>query len=554
MPRLSDLPRLLVLAALVLSPLAAAPARAQAAGASPALLHAGRAYAPGIDVEAYTFRFTLSDASDTVDGEATVAVRFTADTVTVLPLDLVSRQTDGRGMTVASVLENGAEQTFTHRGDRLTVQIDRRPHTGDHRTFIVTYSGIPADGLIIGANRHGERTFFGDNWPNRARHWLPTVDHPSDKARVEWAVTAPDGYQVVANGRLAESSEAPGGRLTRYVSDHPLPTKVMVFGAAPFAVEHRGIVAGVPTESWAYAADHDIGFADLALGDRVLRVLSERIGPFPYEKLAHVQSTTRYGGMENAGSIFYDEGAINGNGTMEGLIAHETAHQWFGDAVSESDWPHIWLSEGFATYLAHVYNEAVYGRDRMAAGLQRDRARVAAFATANPTLPVLDSLTADPNDLLNANSYQKGSWVLHMLRHQVGDDVFFAGLRAYYTRFRDGNATTDDLQRTMEEVSGHDLAPFFDQWLRRGGIPVVQAAWRYSGGEVFLDVRQTGPGAPFRFPLDVAFVAADGTRQTETIEVTQAEETFTLPADAAPATVVLDPDTWLLAQIHMGDG
>ncbi len=407
----------------------------------------------GVDVEAYSFALTLSDATDRVEGQATLTVRLTSDTVTVVPLNLVAAQPDGRGMTVASVTEapgspsgaGGRALAFTHAGDRLAVRLSAPPRGslprtrsgGAVRTLVVTYAGTPADGLIIGANRHGDRTFFGDNWPNRARHWLPTVDHPSDKARVEWIVTAPDGYQVVANGRLVEESEvvrppgsppspaataprergAEGGfRVTRYVSEHPLPTKIMVFGAAPFAVEHRGIVAGVPVESWAYAPDRDSGFADLALGDRVMRVFVERLGEFPYEKLAHVQSTTRYGGMENAGAIFYDEGAVTGTGRMEGLIAHETAHQWFGNAVTETDWPHIWLSEGFATYLAHVYTEAVYGRDRMNAGLARDRDRILAFAAENPTLPVLDTLTVDPNDLLNANSYQKGSWILHMLR------------------------------------------------------------------------------------------------------------------------------------------
>jgi aminopeptidase N len=454
-------------------------------------------------------------------------------------------------MTVDVVREGDADLPFAHRGDRLLVRLGRPAHAGERRTFTVVYHGTPADGLIVGANRHGERTFFGDNWPNRARHWLPTVDHPSDKARVTWEITAADGYQVIANGRLVEETEVPAGRRTRYVSDHPLPTKVMVFGAAPFAVEHRGVVAGVPVESWAYAPDREAGFADLALGDRVLRVLAERLGPFPYEKLAHVQSTTRYGGMENAGAIFYDEGAVTGTGTMEGLIAHETAHQWFGDAVTETDWPHLWLSEGFATYLAHVYAEAAHGRDRMAAGLARDRARILAFAEANPALPVLDTLTADPNDLLNANSYQKGSWVLHMLRRRVGDAAFFDGLRTQYARYRDGNVTTDDFRRTMEEVAGQDLRGFFDQWLRRGGVPHVEATWRAGAGGVTLDVRQTHEGAPYAFPLDVALVAADGTRRTVTVEVSARGHTFTLPTDVAPAAVVLDPDTGLLARLTL---
>jgi aminopeptidase N len=264
-----------------------------------------------------------------------------------------------------------------------------------------------------------------------------------------------------------------------------------------------------------------------------------------------VQSTTRYGGMENAGAIFYDEGAITGTGRMEGLIAHETAHQWFGNAVTETDWPHIWLSEGFATYLAHVYSEAVYGRDRMNTGLARDRERILAFAAENPTLPVLDTLTADPNDLLNANSYQKGSWILHMLRGRLGDADFFEGLRTHYLRYRDSNAATDDFRRTMEDVSGQDLRPFFDQWLRRGGVPAVEVSWRYAEGGVELTVRQTHAGRPFAFPLDVALVAADGSRRVTTIEVDAATHASTIPAASRPASVVLDPDVRLLASLSV---
>jgi aminopeptidase N len=237
---------------------------------------------------------------------------------------------------------------------------------------------------------------------------------------------------------------------------------------------------------------------------------------------------------------------------MEALIAHEVAHQWFGNAVSETDWPHLWLSEGFATYLTDVYYERVYGRDAMARRLQGERNAVLALSARAPELPVLDTLTTDPLRLLNANSYQKGAWVLHMLRRQVGDDAFVAGLRLQYDRYRGRNASTDDFRHTMEEVSGQDLRPFFDQWLRRGDEPAVEAAWRWEGGTLTLTVRQTQPRAPFTFPLDIGFyTTAEGGAPVlagvETVEVDAAEATFAFPLDAAPAAVVLDPDTWILA-------
>lgn len=507
-------------------------------------------YAPGVDVERYTFRLTLDDATDRLEGEADVTVAFTADTLTVLPLDLVEEE-EGRGMRVASVTTDGQPARFTHRDDRLVVRLDRRPRAGERRTFTVAYGGVPADGLIIGTNRHGERTFFGDNWPNRARHWLPTVDHPSDKALIEWAVTAPAAYQVVANGRRVEESDLPDGRrLTRWATDAPLATKIAVIGAARFAVEHRGEVGDVPVETWAYPQDRDAGFHDFAVGERALVLFTSLLGEYPFEKLANVQSTTRYGGMENASAIFYDENGVTGERRNEGTVAHEVAHQWFGNAVTEGDWPHLWLSEGFATYLTHVYHEFTYGRDRMNAGLARDRDRIAAFAAEQPMRPLVDTTFADPNELLNPNSYQKGSWVLHLLRRQMGDEAFFAGLRTYYARFRDRNATTADLERVMEEASGEDLSAFFQQWTRRPGLPLLTGSWRYDeeAGEVVLTLRQTQPGAPFAFPLEVDL---GDPAAAQTLTVDEAEETFRFDLDAVPAALVLDPNVNALAQVEL---
>ncbi|MDX1530590.1 MAG: M1 family metallopeptidase [Rhodothermales bacterium] len=520
-----------------------------AAQPSPADPVGPEGYRPGVDVLRYRFDLALSDETDRIGGRAALDVRFTADTLTVLPLDLIAPGApDEPGMTVTAVTEEGQPVPFRHAGDRLLIDIADGPGDGAVRAYTVAYGGVPADGLIIAENRHGDRTFFGDNWPNRARHWLPTVDHPSDKAFVEWAVTAPERYQVVANGRLVEETDLEGGlRLTRYASAAPLATKIAVIGAADFAVEHLGDVGGVPLQSWVYPEDRAPGFHDFARAERVLRLFASLLGEYPFEKLANVQSTTRYGGMENASSIFYDENSVTGERTNEGLIAHEVAHQWFGNAASEADWPHLWLSEGFATYLAHVYTEYTYGEDARATAMARDRARVAAFAAQQPTRPLVDTAYVDPTALLNPNSYQKGGWVLHMLRQRVGEEAFFEGLRTYYARYRGANATTADFQRVMEDVSGKDLDAFFAQWTRRPGLPRVRGTWRYDADRqaLVVEVTQTQDGAPFTFPLEVGIETAGGTR-IETREVDGQEETLTLPLDAAPEAVTLDPQTDLL--------
>lgn len=522
-----------------------------------------QSHPPGaaFDVRHYQFGITLSDASDTIRGEAVLDVAMLQAGADAVTLDLIGAQPDGTGMTVTAVTEEGEPVSFLHGGDRLTITLPRPAAAGARHRFTVTYEGVPADGLIIATNKHGDRTFFGDNWPTRGRNWLPAVDHPSDKATVEWVVTAPDHYQVVGNGRLVEETDTGDGRrLTRWRSDEPLALKIMVIGVARFAVAHLPEESGVPVESWVYPQDREAGFFDLARTTTALDVFERMLGAYPFEKLAGVQSTTRFGGMENASNIFYDQDAITGARTMEALIAHEVAHQWFGNAVTETDWPHLWLSEGFATYLTDVYFERVYGRDRMAQRLQNERAAVLAMNLAMneeaPLLPVLDTLTADPLGLLNANSYQKGAWVLHMLRREVGDDAFFEGLRLHYARYRGRNASTDDFRRTMEEVSGEGLGPFFDQWLRRADEPAIEARWRYGDGALTVAVRQTQPGAPFRFPLDMGIYAVgEGggpvLLRVETVAVDAREATVTVLLDAMPFAVVLDPHTHLLAGLDV---
>jgi aminopeptidase N len=502
-----------------------------------------------VDIVHYAFRLALSDTTDRIDGEADVTVRFAADGVREIGLDLVG-ETAGAGMSVGSVSRDGAAVSYTHAGDRLIITLASPSIAQERRTYRVAYGGVPRDGLIIGENMFGDRTFFGDNWPDRARHWLPSVDHVSDKATVEWVVTAPNHYQVIGNGELREHTDLPDGmRRTHWSSTVPIPTKVMVIGVARFAVEHLATVGGVPVQSWVYPQNRDEGFYDYAVAERMLRFFSGHIGPFPYAKLANVQSKTRYGGMENASNIFYSERSVSGARRSEGTVAHEIAHQWFGDSVTERDWHHIWLSEGFATYFTQLYNEFTYGRDRMAAGMRGNRQTVIDFYARAPELAVVAPSISDLNELLNRNSYQKGGWVLHMLRRQIGDEAFWAGIRAYYREHRDGNALTADLQRVMEEASGEDLGWFFEQWVFTPGHPLLEGSWSHdpAGGELTVTIRQAQPtGTVFRFPLDIGITTAAGETVVETIEIDDREETVRLPIEAAPAALGLDPDTWLL--------
>jgi len=239
--------------------------------------------------------------------------------------------------------------------------------------------------------------------------------------------------------------------------------------------------------------------------------------------------------------------AVTGTRRVENTVVHEVAHQWFGDAVTESDWNHVWLSEGFATYFTHLFNEWMYGRDRLVAGMVRDRETVARFREANPDLRVVDE-RVPIRQVLSPYTYQKGGWILHMLRRAVGEDAFSNGIADYYARYRNGNALSGDFARVMEEASGRDLSRFFRQWLDQPGHPMLGVTWRYDAGRQTVDlaVEQTQDGPVFVFDLDVGVTAPGGPPWTATGAVTGRHQTFTTPAAAAPASLELDPNVWLL--------
>ena len=263
--------------------------------------------------------------------------------------------------------------------------------------------------------------------------------------------------------------------------------------------------------------------------------------------------------MENATAIFYADAAFRTGRMGEGLIAHETAHQWFGDAVTEREWAHLWLSEGFATYFAALWTQHAHGDSTFRHNMDGIRSAVLADSEAVPTHAVIDTAQRDLLALLNANSYQKGSFILHMLRRQVGDSAFFAALSSYYSTHRDGTALTDDLREAVEHASGQKLDWFFDQWLRRPGFPEIDVTWSSdpSSHQVTLDIVQGSRFGAFRFPLTVEL--RDGTggavRRATVLIPAETRAHLALPLGVQPAplprTLVVDPDVELLARIDV---
>jgi aminopeptidase N len=523
--------------------------------AAAATLHAALAFGdtyprqPGVDAIHYVFRLTIDDASDRIEGDATVRFKLAAGVGEVL-LDLTSVAA-GKGMTVSAVSVGGRAVAFAHAADRLRVPLPSPATSGEEIEVAIRYSGVPGQGLRLIPNIHGERTGFSENWPNRARQWLPMVDHPYDKATGEFIVTAPSHYQVVANGLLIEELDLPGAlRRTHWKQSVPIASWLYALGMARFAVQHYDVVRGIPQQVWVFPQDRDKGSPLFELtGRRAFEFFSDWIGPYPYEKLAHVQAAGLGGGTEHASAIFYGE---KGVAAGRAPVVHEVAHQWWGNAVTEKDWDDVWLSEGFATYFTHLYSEHFAGRDPFVRGLRADINTIVAAQKAAPDQPVIHRNLADMSKVLNRLVYQKAGWVLHMLRGTIGTDNFWKGIREYYARYRNQNASTDDFRRVMEKASGSQLAWFFDQWLTRPGMPSLRGGWRYDAAtrQIHIEIAQTQSGGAFRVPLEIAIGGAAGTPRIEKIELTAATGQFTFTADTEPTSLTLDPNTLVLMQVE----
>ncbi|RYZ51947.1 MAG: M1 family peptidase, partial [Chitinophagaceae bacterium] len=345
---------------------------------------------------------------------------------------------------------------------------------------------------------------------------------------------------------VAETNPTAATTLTHWKEVIPQATKVMVIGVAQFAVkEYAQKPGGVPVSAWVYPKDSTKGFYDYGLTPNILQFFADNIGPFPYKKLANVQSTTIFGGMENASAIFYAESSVTGTRSEEDLLAHEIAHQWFGDAVSEKSFAHLWLSEGFASFFTHFYIEKKYGKEKAAERWQKAREEVVQFASSS-SRPVVDS-TKDLMSLLSPNSYSKGAWVLHMLRNEVGEKDFLTIVQTYYRQFREGNAETGDFKAIAEKISGKDLSLFFEQWLYRPGIPVLQMRTKVQADTFYLYIDQKGK--PFQFTLEVDFVLQDGEWIRKQFAVKEASHVFTVPVKGSSVNFSLDPDTKLLYEM-----
>ncbi|MFK7830792.1 MAG: M1 family metallopeptidase [Congregibacter sp.] len=510
-----------------------------------------------VDIQHYLFDISLSDVDDNIVVDATIEALILDTAVRQLRLDLVGRSSaqNNHGMTVDSVSASGAPLTFTHRDDKLMIAIPPAVATNGRLTFKVRYSGSPETGLIIGPNKHGDRTFFSDNWPNKARHWLATIDHIADKATSEFIVTAPSRFQVVSNGLQLERSSLGGDlTLTHWRQSVPISPWLYVLAAAEFAVQQVDSFDSKSIETWVYWQDRDPGFYDFAVPTKdALEFYSAYVGPFEYEKLANIQSNSVGGGMEAASAILYGDDSVTGERTRrwQSVIVHEIAHQWFGNSVTEASWDDVWLSEGFATYFTYLYFEHANGQEDFNRYMIEARNKAREFAAENPDYRIVHADLQDMSKVTTGQTYQKGAWILHMLRMHIGDDQWWRGIRNYYRKYRNSTVRTDDFRREMEQACACALGNYFNYWLYTGSNVVLNGSWHYdaTAGSVRIDLDRSGhtESSP-SLALEAAVYYADSPLpDIVTISLDEKNGNATFDARAKPLRILLDPNTRLLA-------
>ena len=509
-----------------------------------------------IDIKHYSFALTLSDSNDEIIGSTNITIQFKQAGVQNFRLDLINQSIErkGKGMLVDGVYLDKNPISYSHQNDALIINLPSPSSINQSLVFTIKYHGIPSDGLRIGATKFGDRSFFNENWPNRGRHWLPLIDHPYDKATSEFIIKAPAHYKVISNGLLLEESDLGNNtKLTHWKQSVPVSSWLFVLGVADFAVKYVDEFKGKSIQTWVYSKNREAGFYDFdEPTKKVLEFYSAYVGPYAYEKLANIQTPSVNGGMETSSAIFYGEDLVNGkrDERIRNIVIHEIAHQWFGNAVTETTWDDAWLSEGFATFFTLLFIENEYGKEEYKKGISKAKKTVFDLSLKIPDFSIVSNRTAEKEPVTNGLTYQKGAWVLHMLRDLLGEKSFQKGIRAYYTKYFNSNTTTDEFRIEMEKSSGKDLELFFKQWLYQPINPTINAIWKYDAATKKLNLQLTQSQSGnflFNVPVEVGYYKTGSTTPIILkMNLSRKQEVFSFPVPSAPEKLELDPRNVLL--------
>jgi aminopeptidase N len=495
------------------------------------------------DVLHYDLALDIDFTNERVDGVLTVTGESRIAALTQVPLDL------HEAMVVSAVTRAGTPLAFTHPGGVLDITLDRPFAPGEPWSVSVTYGGHPeqAGFLAFGFDEHdGVPIAASLSEPTYARNWWPCKDVPDDKALADLHVTVPDTLVVASNGTLISTTPAGQGRHTfHWQETYPISTYLVSVAVTNYVIfTDQYITASqdtMPVVFYSYPERLTQAQEDWSVTVPMMETYVSLFGEYPFLDEKYGMAMFQWGGaMEHQTCTTYSAGLTRGDHTYDWVVAHELAHMWWGDLVTLGDWRDIWLNEGFATHAEALWVEDWEGPDAY-----RDYMR-------GMDIGFFLGTVYDPEYLFNQTVYKKGGWVLHMLRHLMGDEAFFQLLREWAVEFAYGNALTTDFKALAESVHGGSLAWFFDPWLYEEGRPLYTYWWLpvdQGGGawSVSLHVEQTQLNAPiFNMPVDIGVVVAGGDTTWSVIGDSLAMQSFAVAAAAEPTAVLFDPWSWIL--------
>ncbi|HXX64750.1 MAG TPA: M1 family metallopeptidase, partial [Bacteroidota bacterium] len=505
------------------------------------------------DVYDYRLELTFDVQEHAVSGTSTITLGAICCPVDSVVLDAVA-------MDISAVTRtDGRALPFTNSGSALTVRLDRPCAPGDTLKICVRYSCRPTKGLyFITADsahpgRHNEFWSQGEDMDNR--YWFPCYDYPNDKATSEVIATVPADYTLLSNGRLLGEKLGSGGKTrTFHWREGKVHSSYLIMVAAgPYNIL-RARYRDIPLEYYMYREDTAKVEATFGQTPAMLRFFETATGvPYPWEKFAQIViDDFMWGGMENTTAVTLNTACVvDSRAELDfpsaAVIAHELAHMWWGDLVTARDWTHLWLNEGFATYFENLYTESALGEDEFEYAMFRDRQQIVGEDRASGRKPIV-SQDPRPGDL-----YQRGGWVLHMLRGLLGDKAFYRALHAYLTKFAYACAETDELRLAFEDATGQNLDWFFKEWVFKAGMPVLELKKEYDAdtGTLNVLITQVQPRDSltgiFRFPLTLECTTARGA-VTRTFWVRAEQETLRVALDGPPLMVIADKGCHLLSQ------
>ena len=494
-----------------------------------------------------------------VSGSATLDFERVAANASELRLDAV-------GFELERVRVNGGkgfvDAPFDYDGDTLTVRGLERIDAGKVE---IRYRATPRRGMYFlepdAKVKHRPKQVWTQCQDEDARHFIPCHDKPHVKMTSELRVSVPNGFVALSNGELIDSqTPAPGSTKPwtyHFRLDKPHPSYLLTLVAGNFTIiDDRPADLGkskrVPVRYYVPPARKKDTARSFGETPRMIELFSRLTGvPFPWQRYSQiVVSDFIFGGMENTtATTMYEHVLLDERAALDitsnDLVAHELAHQWFGDFVTCRDWSHAWLNEGFATFMEHVEREDRLGRDEYDFGVSSDNDTYLHEASARYSRPIVCRDYAEPIDLFDRHLYEKGGLVLHMLRRELGDEAFWAGVRDYLEAHAYGVVETTDLQRALEKVSGRSLERFFDAWVYRPGHPELKVKVSWDEGLLSISAKQSqklGDVAEFHFELEVEVGSRAGGVSRHKKSVSSATDTFVIALAERPAFVAFDPD------------